>query len=418
MHKNNVGAIDCNVRSGADGDSDIGGSKSRGIVYSVADHCNFSFFFKTANRFFLSFRKNARNNFINADFSGNCVCGPFVVAGEHHSMNSHVFKAGNCFGAFLLNCIRNGDCSEEFSVSAEEKGCFSFFGKFFRGFFGFFGNGRGVFNEIKVSAENGNSAENSGDAASGKGIEIGNRVCRNFHFAAFFNNCFSKGVFAFCFKSKGNFKKSRFGNFLRRNDIGYGRGSFGDGSGFVENNDFGSSGFFKRSGGFIKNSVFSSDTASDHYRNRGCKTESAGAAYYEYGNSPCNCETDRFAKEEPSCRGYCRNGYYRRNKNSGNLIGGFRDGRFCCGSFLDHFYDFGKGGVFSDPCCFAFYKSALVKGCGGNERTDRFINGNAFAGEGGFVNGAFAFKNGSVNGNAFAGTNHKNFAFANFLNFN
>ena len=225
-------------------------------------------------------------------------------------------------------------------------------------------------------------------------------------------------MFAFRFKGKGNFKKRGFGNFLRRNDIGYGRGSFGDGSGFVENNDFGPSGFFKRSGGFIKDSVFCADTASDHYRNRGCKTESAGAAYYKNGNSPCNCETDRFAKEEPDCRGYCRNGYYRRNKNSGNLIGGFRNGRFCCGSFLHHFYNFGKGGVFADPCCFTFYKSALVKGCGGNERTDRFINRNAFTGQSGFVNGAFALKNGSVNGNAFAGTNNKNFAFANFLDSN
>ena len=28
------------------------------------------------------------------------------------------------------------------------------------------------------------SAQNSGDSISGKGIEIGNRVCRNFHFSA------------------------------------------------------------------------------------------------------------------------------------------------------------------------------------------------------------------------------------------
>ena len=197
LHKNNVGAVDCNVRSGSDCDSYIRGSKRGSIVYSVADHCDLSFFFKAADSFFLSFRKNSGNHFINANLLRNCFCGPLVVSGEHYGMDSHVFKTGNRFRAFFLYNVRNGDCSEESSVSAEEERSFSLFGKSFGKFFGFFRNLRGGFYEIKISAENGNSAENSGNAVSGKGIEIGNRRGLDFGFFGFSDNCLCERMFAF-----------------------------------------------------------------------------------------------------------------------------------------------------------------------------------------------------------------------------
>ena len=121
VHQHDVGCINSDIRSGADGDADVRTGERRCVVDAVADHGNFAFFLQLADDGFFSVRQYAGDNLVYACLSADRACCARIVAGEHHDVNPHVLQRADGLGAVLLNDVCNGDHAQQHFVSGEEE---------------------------------------------------------------------------------------------------------------------------------------------------------------------------------------------------------------------------------------------------------------------------------------------------------
>ena len=109
LHKNNIGGINCNVRTRTDSHTYIRSCKRRCVIYSVADHKNLALLFEFGNNFFFTVRHNTCNNFVNTCKLSYSLSCSLIVACEHYNLNAHILQFFNCLRTFVFDNIGNGN---------------------------------------------------------------------------------------------------------------------------------------------------------------------------------------------------------------------------------------------------------------------------------------------------------------------
>ena len=123
VHQHNVGAVDGDIGSRADGDANIRPCESRGIVDAVAHHGHLAAPLKTPDHALLSIRQDAGNHGVDTRLSTDGLCGTFVVAGQHDHFNPHVPELSNRLRRVFLDHIGHRDHPGKFPILCEEEGC-------------------------------------------------------------------------------------------------------------------------------------------------------------------------------------------------------------------------------------------------------------------------------------------------------
>ena len=184
----------------------------------------------------------------------------------------------------------------------------------------------------------------------------------------------------------------------------------GNGAGFVKGNDLDTAGFLEACRRFEENAVLCAKAASDHDGNRGRKTQRARAADDEHGNPARKAVAEGLSDEEPHNRGHKCDGDDCRNKNAGDLVGNFRDGRFGGRRVGDHLDDLRERRVLSHAGGATGEKARLIDGCGRNRIAGGLVGGDALAGKCRFIDRACAIKHHAVDRDALAGADDEGVA--------
>ena len=221
----------------------------------------------------------------------------------------------------------------------------------------------------------------------------------------------ASGFKADCRLQQLRFCKLRSGENVR--DL---RIAFSDRAGFVERDDFDSSGFLKRRGGFEQDAVLRAQTGADHDCDRRRQTQRARAADHQHRNAARQRIANALAQREPDDECHRRNRNHNRNEYAGNLVRDFGDRRLGRSRVADHLNDLRKRGVLADARRLAFEKSGLIHRRSRNGIAFGFVHGNALAGQRRFVDRAFTLEHNAVHGNALAGANDEAIARAHLLN--
>ena len=115
---------------------------------------------------------------------------------------------------------------------------------------------------------------------------------------------------------------------LSANNVHNTRLSRGDSACFIESDDFCSACKLKSLGIFEQNASFCANTASNHYGNRGCESESAGTAYNQNRNCLGQSRLEITIENHPACKCNQGNTDYHRHENARNSICNLCNRRF------------------------------------------------------------------------------------------
>ena len=178
--------------------------------------------------------------------------------------------------------------------------------------------------------------------------------------------------------------------------------ALGEGSGFVDDEEFDLGEFFERGGVSDEDSEACGAGESACGGDGGGEAEGAGASGDEHGHSPIDCGSGCFSSEDPSDG----------SGNGENENEGSEDGRDFVSDALERWGIFAgfvdESGEASDEgvvACFFGKDEESASGDQGSSEdgvADKFFNGKGFTGEDGFFYGGVAFENFSVGGNGFS----------------
>ena len=126
FHKHNVRGVDGDVRSGADGETDVRARERRGVVDAVAHHGDLADLAQLSDHGLLAIREHPGHHGVDpgrrADGGGSAG----VIAREHHNAKPHALELPDGFGGIGLHNVRHGDHAEKPVVPGKIERCFPF----------------------------------------------------------------------------------------------------------------------------------------------------------------------------------------------------------------------------------------------------------------------------------------------------
>lgn len=184
--------------------------------------------------------------------------------------------------------------------------------------------------------------------------------------------------------------------------MGDGGIALGEGSGFIDDEEFYFGKFFEGGGVANQNTEAggAGESACGGY-GRG-EPECAGAGGDEDGDSPIDCGSCRFSSKDPSDDGGKGEKEDERGEDPGNFVGDALEGWGIFASFFDESGEASDEGIFA--CFFGEdEQSAPGDECSSEDGVaNKFFNGEGFTREDGFFYGGVAFENFSIGGNVFS----------------
>lgn len=184
--------------------------------------------------------------------------------------------------------------------------------------------------------------------------------------------------------------------------MGDGGIALGEGSGFVDDEEFDARKFFEGGGVADENAEAGGAGETAGGGDRGGEAEGARAGGDEDGDGPIDCGSCRFSGEDPSDGGGESEEEDEWGEEGGDFIGEALEGRGILFGLVDELGEAGDerlvAGFFGeDEESASREESATEDGVAWE-----FFNGEGFAGEDGFLDGGVAFEDFSVGGNSFA----------------
>ena len=410
FHKHNVRGVDGDVRSGADGKTDVRARERRGVVDAVAHHGDLAALAQLSDHGLLAVRKHPGDNGVHAGARADGGGSAGVIAREHHNAKPHALELPDGFGGVGLHNVRHGDHAEKPVVPGKIERCFPFVRK--RG--GALRNvlrKRGLFaDEVRVAAADGVSFDLCGESAARHGGKIDRLRTLAAAGGKAVENGAGERMLALLFQRRGETQKLVPGNAVRREKIGDLRLAGRDRSGLIQHNDLRAARLFERRCRFEENAVSRADAAADHDGDRRGKPECARTADNEYRNAARERVSEALPDEQPDSDGNGRNADHDRNEHTGDLIGGLGDGRLCRGGVAYHTDDLRKSRILADAGCPAAQEAGLVDRTGAHPVVLGLIHGEAFPRERGLVHGARAGEHDAVHRDTVAGADEENVA--------
>ena len=185
--------------------------------------------------------------------------------------------------------------------------------------------------------------------------------------------------------------------------MGDGWVAFGEGSGFVDDEEFDLGEFFE--GGRVANQDAEAGGSRESAGGgHGCsETEGAGAGSDENGDGPIDGGAGCFSGEDPTDGGGQGKQEDEGSEDAGDFVGQALEGRRIFAGFLDESGEPGDEGV--GPGFFGEDEESASRDEGSAEDgvADKLFDRKGFAGEDGFLDGGVALENFSVGRNGFAG---------------
>ena len=178
--------------------------------------------------------------------------------------------------------------------------------------------------------------------------------------------------------------------------------AFGEGSGFVDDEEFYFGEFFQRGGVSNEDAEACGAGESAGGGDGGREAEGAGASRDEHGNSSIDCGSCRFSSEDPSDGGGDGEKEDEGSEDGRDFVSDALEG---WGIFLGFVDESGKA---SDDGIFACFFGEDEESTSGDQSSaedgvaDKFFNGQGFTSEDGFLYGGVAFENFSIGGNGFS----------------
>jgi hypothetical protein len=178
--------------------------------------------------------------------------------------------------------------------------------------------------------------------------------------------------------------------------------ALGEGSGFVDDEEFDLGEFFERGGVSDEDAKACGAGESACGGDGGGEAEGAGAGGDEDGNGPIDCGSGCFSSEDPSDGGGNGEKEDEGSEDPGNFVGDALEGWGIFASFFDESGEASHEGVFA--CFFGEDEESASGDQSSSENgiADKFFNGKGFTGEDGFFYGGVAFENFSIGGNGFS----------------
>ncbi len=242
-------------------------------------------------------------------------------------------------------------------------------------------------------------------------MEIGDFRCCEMKAFGVAKDRFGKRMLALFFQGKCHGEEFLFRNSICREQICHFWLTTGDRTGFVQGNDLDFACFFKRNSGFEQDTVLGTHSVADHDRYRSGKSERAWTTDNENGNSAGKCIAEFMSGQKPDKRGENRDRDDCRHKNTGNTVCDLGDRSFGSSRVTYHFDDLGEGSVLADAGCFTFDKSGLVDSSSRNKISGGFVNRDAFACKGRFVDSTGSLDDHTINRDVFSWADHKDVSF-------
>jgi hypothetical protein len=184
--------------------------------------------------------------------------------------------------------------------------------------------------------------------------------------------------------------------------MGDGGIALGEGSGFIDDEEFYFGKFFEGGGVANQNTEAGGAGESACGGDGGGEAEGAGAGGDEDGNGPIDCGSGCFSSKDPSDDGGKGEKEDERGEDPGNFVGDALEGWGIFASFFDESGEASDEGIFA--CFFGEdEQSAPGDECSSEDGVaDKFFNGEGFTREDGFFYGGVAFENFSIGGNVFS----------------
>ncbi len=178
--------------------------------------------------------------------------------------------------------------------------------------------------------------------------------------------------------------------------------ALGEGSGFVDDEEFDARKFFERGGVADEDAEAGGAGETTGGGDRGGEAEGAGAGGDEDGNGPIDCGSGCFSSEDPSDGGGNGEKEDEGCEDGRDFVSDALEGWGIFTSFFDESGEASHEGVFA---CFFGEDEESASGEEGASEDGvawEFFNGEGFSGEDGFLDGGVAFEDFSVGGNSFA----------------
>ena len=179
------------------------------------------------------------------------------------------------------------------------------------------------------------------------------------------------------------------GHFCQRDNVGDGGLSFGDRTGFIQNDRCQPMRILQMFGAPDQYAVFRAFAGSHHDGSRSGQSQSTGA-----GNNQNGCEIDqgpgeiaRIEQEIPTEKGQYGQDYDSWDEIAGNDICKSLNRRFGALGFLDNTDDLGQSRIFADFCRGKSECAKLIERCAHYGITGFFVHGEAFPCQHGFIQG-------------------------------
>ena len=408
LHEHHIRRVNGHVRAGANGDARIRPGQGRGIVDAVAYHGDLALGLQLPDYSLLAVRQDPGNDLVHSGLGPDGLSCALVIAGEHDHLNAHILQLPNGPGAVRLHGVRHGDHTCKCAVIGKEQRCLTLLcqsvglGCHIPGDIYLSGD------ELQASAQQRLPIQLGMEAISRQRLELGHFIGCIAPGSSLFQDSLGQRMLALALQGQGQLQECIFlGPAENIRHLGL---ALGDGAGFVQDHNVGLSGLLQRDSRLKQNTVLGPHAVANHDGNRCCKAQSAGAADDQHGDAPGQGIGKLPAKQQPD------NGNNRRNKHAGDLVGNFRNGGLGGRRIGDHFDDLGKGGVLPYPAGPAAQEAGLIGGGSRNAVAHRLVHRDAFAGEGGFIDGAAALQNNAVHGDALPGADHKDIVLLHLLN--
>ena len=413
LHDHDVRGVYGYIRSRADRDSVVRHRQRRGVVDSVADHGHLPQGFQAADYLRLSLRKYAGNHPVHSGLPADRSGRPFIVPGQHNSLNAHVPQLPDRLRRILPDRIRHRDQPGRLPVQRKQQRGFPFFGQLLGtappggGYQPFPGK---VF---QASSHQFLSVQQRAQPVSGQRLEVrdlrqGQPLRRRCHRPG-------QRMLAVFFQRGGQAQQLLTAGAVQRNHIRDRRLSFRDGSGFVQRDHLRPARSLQSGGSLVQDAVLRPDAAADHDGHRRREPQRAGAADHQHGNGPRDRKGKGTSRDQPARQRQNGQSDHCGHKDSGNPVRDSRQRRFCRGGVRHGPDDLRQRRVFPDAGRPAFNIALLIDRRRGNRVALRLVHRNAFPAQGGFVHCRHALQNDPVHRNLFSRADRKNVPGMHFL---
>ncbi len=172
FHKHNVRRVDGDVRSGADGETDVRARKRRGIVDAVAHHGDLAALAQLPDHGLLAVREYSGDDGVHAGLRADGGGGAGIVACEHHDAKTHALELPDGFGGVGFHDVRHSDHAEKLIIAGEVQRRFALVRKRGGALRDAFGDPGFFADEVRVAAADGVSFDLCGESAARHGGKI------------------------------------------------------------------------------------------------------------------------------------------------------------------------------------------------------------------------------------------------------